>query len=216
MGTLNVIGHFARILIDSGATHSVISHMFTQKTQTHPTHLGYELEFSMPRGEVCYVSWEYQGGLVLIEDVVLLANLVPLDIIDFDVILGIDCLDYNRAILNCHQKIVTFHRPNMSMVTFISERSGLNHRVISSMRAKQMLRKGCQSYLAHVVMTEETLARVEDVRVVRHFPDVFPDDLPGLPSDLEVEFTIDLILVTDHISLTYYHMASAELRELKT
>ncbi|XP_048426179.1 nacrein-like protein C1 [Pyrus x bretschneideri] len=42
-------------------------------------------------------------------------------------------------------------------------------------------------------MTEETLAHVEDVRVVRHFPNVFSDDLPGLPSDREMEFTIDLI-----------------------
>ncbi|KAM2577780.1 hypothetical protein TB2_003411 [Malus domestica] len=79
-----------------------------------------------------------------------------------------------------------------------------------------MLRKGCQGYLAHVVMTEETPACVEDVRVVRHFPDVFLDDLPGLPPDHEVEFTIDLIPGNDLLSLTPYRMALAELRELKT
>ena len=79
-----------------------------------------------------------------------------------------------------------------------------------------MLRKGCQGSLAHVVMTEDTPARVEDVWVVIHFPDVFPDDLPGLPPDREVEFTIDLILGIDPISLTPYRMAHAELRELKT
>ena len=56
MGMFNVLGHFARILIDSGATHSVISHMFAQKTQPHPTPLGYDLEVSMPRGKICYAS----------------------------------------------------------------------------------------------------------------------------------------------------------------
>ena len=56
MGMLNVLGHFARILIDSGATHSVISHTFAQKTQPHPTPLDYEFKFIMPRDEVCYVS----------------------------------------------------------------------------------------------------------------------------------------------------------------
>ena len=56
----------------------------------------------MPRGEICYVSWEYQGCPILIEDVVMLANLVPVDIVDFDIILGIDWLDYNRAKLDCY------------------------------------------------------------------------------------------------------------------
>ena len=65
-------------------------------------------------------------------------------------------------------------------------------------------------------MTEDSLTRIEDVRVVIHFPDVFPDDLPSLPPDREVEFTIDLILGTDTISLTFYLMAPAELREFKT
>ena len=51
MGTLNILGHFARVLIDCGATHSVISHTFAQLTQPHSTPLGYELEFSMPRGK---------------------------------------------------------------------------------------------------------------------------------------------------------------------
>ena len=64
------------------------------------------------------------------------ANLVLLNIVDFDVILGMDWLDYNYAMLNCRQKIVTFHRPGMPIVTFVGEHSGLKHRVISTMRAK--------------------------------------------------------------------------------
>ena len=46
MGTLNVLGHFARVLIDCGATHFVISHTFAQMTQPHPTPLGFDLEFA--------------------------------------------------------------------------------------------------------------------------------------------------------------------------
>ncbi|XP_070677828.1 uncharacterized protein [Malus domestica] len=56
---------------------------------------------------------------------------------------------------------------------------------------------------------------IEEVGVVRHYPDVFPDDLLGLPPDREVEFSIDLLPGTDPISLTPYRMAPAELRELK-
>ncbi|XP_068314999.1 uncharacterized protein, partial [Pyrus communis] len=59
----------------------------------------------------------------------------------------------------------------------------------------QLLSKGCQGYLAHVVLEEATTSRVEDVRVVRHFPNVFPEDLPGFPPDRDVEFTIELLPV---------------------
>ena len=90
MGTLNILGHFARVLIDCGATHSVISHTFAQVTQPHPTPLGYNLEFSMPRGDRCFVDQVYPGCPVIVEDIIMPANLMPLDIMDFDVILGTD------------------------------------------------------------------------------------------------------------------------------
>ena len=56
---------------------------------------------------------------------------------------------------------------------------------------------------------------LDEIPVVREFPDVFPDDIAGLHPKKEVEFTIDLILGTEPISIPSYRMASAELRELK-
>ena len=139
MGTLNVLGHFARVLIDCGATHSVISHTFAQLTQPQSTPLGYELEFSMPRGEMCSVNYVYPGCPVLIEDVVMPANLLPLDLVDFDVILGADWLHYNSADIHCREKTVTFRRPGLSGVTFVGERSGVRHGVISALRGKEVV-----------------------------------------------------------------------------
>ena len=142
MGTLNVLGHFARVLIDCGATHSVISHTFAQLTQPQSSPLGYELEFSMPRGEKCSVSYVYPGCHVLIEEVVMPANLLPLDLVDFDVILGVDWLHYNSADIHCREKMVTFRRSGLSGVTFVGERSGVRHGVISTIRANKMFSKG--------------------------------------------------------------------------
>ena len=51
---------------------------------------------------------------------------------------------------------------------------------------------------------------------MNEFPDVFPEDLPGLPPDREVEFTIDIIPGTAPISKAPYRMAPAEMKELKT
>ncbi|XP_070678215.1 uncharacterized protein [Malus domestica] len=119
IGTLNILGHFARVLIDCGVTHSIVSHTFVQVTQPHPTPLGYDLQFSMAIGEICYVNLVYPGCPMMVEDVVMPANLIPLDIVDFDVMLGTNWLHYNRANIDCYGKVVTFHRPGLPEVTFV-------------------------------------------------------------------------------------------------
>ena len=53
---------------------------------------------------------------------------------------------------------------------------------------------------------------VERVPVVCEFPDVFPEELPGLPPDREIEFCIDVISGTDPISMPPYRMAPTELK----
>ena len=78
-----------------------------------------------------------------------------------------------------------------------------------------MLRKGCQGHLDYVVETGKEGTLVDEIPVVREFPDVFPDDIAGLPPEREVEFTIDFIPGTELISIPPYRMAPAELRELK-
>ena len=78
-----------------------------------------------------------------------------------------------------------------------------------------MLRKGCQGYLAYVVEIGKEGTLVDEIPVVREFPNVFSDIIAGLPPDREVEFTIDLIPVTEPISIPPYRMAPVELRKLK-
>ena len=75
------------------------------------------------------------------------------------------------------------------------------------------------SYLAYVVETGKEGTLVDEIPVVKEFPNVFPDvfpyDIVGLPPDREVEFTIDLIPGTEPISIPPYRMTPIELRELK-
>ena len=56
---------------------------------------------------------------------------------------------------------------------------------------------------------------LEDIPIVKEFPDVFPDDISGLPPDRAIEFVIELIPGTEPISIPPYRMAPAELKELK-
>ena len=79
-----------------------------------------------------------------------------------------------------------------------------------------MLASGCYGYLANIVdLTKEQKTEVKDVPIVNEFLTVFPEDLPGLPPDREIEFEIELIPGTAPISKTPYRMAPAELKELK-
>ncbi|KAM2383135.1 hypothetical protein ACFXTH_040729 [Malus domestica] len=126
-------------------------------------------------------------------------NLIPLDMVDLDVILSTYRLQYDRANIECYGKSVTFHRLGSPEVTFVDEQSGMRHVVISTVRAKRLLSKSCQGYLILMVLNDATLSSVEDVKVVRHFPVVILDELPRLPPDKDVEFTIDLFPSTDLI-----------------
>ena len=78
-----------------------------------------------------------------------------------------------------------------------------------------MLRKGCQGYLAFVVDRRQEGTRLEDIPIVKEFPDVFPDDISSLPLDRAIEFVIELISGTKPISIPPYRMAPIELKELK-
>ena len=87
--------------------------------------------------------------------------------------------------------------------------------LINVMTASKMLRKGCPGYLEFVVDRRQEGTRLEDIPIVKEFPDVFLDDIPGLPPDRAIEFVIELIQGTEPISIPPYRMAPAELKELK-
>ncbi|WVZ81477.1 hypothetical protein U9M48_028851 [Paspalum notatum var. saurae] len=56
---------------------------------------------------------------------------------------------------------------------------------------------------------------IHDVPITREYPDVFPDELPGMPPDRDIEFIIDLYPGTPPIAKRPYRMSSKELVELK-
>ena len=138
-----------------------------------------------------------------------------LDMRDFDVVLGMDWLSHHRATVDCYKKELKLHRPGKLEVKFRGIHRELSSSMISAMAAQRMLSKGCQSHLASVVEIGKKGTLVDEIPLVREFPDVFPYDITGLPPDRVVKFTIDLIPRTEPISIPPYRMASAELRELK-
>ena len=73
-----------------------------------------------------------------------------LDVIDFDIILGIDWLSQHYATFDCHSKVVIFKIPGEKEFKFFGDRSFAPQNLIFAITARKMLKKGCQEYLALV------------------------------------------------------------------
>ncbi|RVX18791.1 hypothetical protein CK203_006981 [Vitis vinifera] len=111
-------------------------------------------------------------------------DLVLLDLQDFDVILGMDWLASYHASVDCFRKRVTFSIPSQPDFSFEGKHVDKPLHMISALRASSLLRKGYQSFLAYVVNEENDL-KLENIPIVRDYPDVFLEDLPGLPLERE-------------------------------
>ena len=82
------------------------------------------------------------------------------------------------------------------------------------MKTQFLLKKGYQGYLAYVVGNDKDV-KLDDIAIIRYYPNVFHEELPGLPPKRKVEFTIELVPGTTPISKSPYRMAPLELKELK-
>ncbi|KAL4017102.1 hypothetical protein IC575_024776 [Cucumis melo] len=126
-----------------------------------------------------------------------------------------DWLSANHASIDCFGKEVVFNPPSGPSFKFRGAGIVCLPKVISAMKASKLLSQGTWGILASVVDTRESEVSLSSEPVVRKYPDVFPDELPGLPPPREINFAIELESGTASISRAPYRMAPAELKELK-
>ncbi|KAL0536859.1 hypothetical protein IC582_025822 [Cucumis melo] len=214
-GTLPVLGHYALVLFDSGSSHSFISSAFVSHARLEVEPLHHVLSVSTPSGECMLSKEKVKACQIELAGHVIEVTLIVLDMLDFDVILGMDWLAANHASIDCSRKEVTFNPPSMASFKFKGGGSKSLPQVISAIRASKLLSQGTWGILASVVDTREADVSLSSEPVVRDYPDVFPEELPGLPPHREVEFAIELEPGTVPISRAPYRMAPAELKELK-
>ncbi|GJR00858.1 hypothetical protein Tco_0523842 [Tanacetum coccineum] len=144
---------------------------------------------------------------------------MPVELGSFDVIIGMDWLAKYHALIVCDEKVVRVPYGNdVLIIRGDNCDSGSKLNIISCTETQKYIEKGCQVYLAQVTSkkaedkSEER--RLEDVPIVREFPEVFPEDLPGLPPARQVEFQIDLVPGAAPVARAPYRLAPAEMQEL--
>ena len=113
---------------------------------------------------------------VLVECRELLADFVLLDVIDFNVILGMDGLAQHYASLDCREKVVIFNFPNDDKFWFRGDESSIPQNLIFAIIARKMLRRRIRGYLTVVRRVEAETGADMNVPVVCEFPDVFSEN----------------------------------------
>ncbi|GJU54376.1 hypothetical protein Tco_1228090 [Tanacetum coccineum] len=146
---------------------------------------------------------------------------MPVELGSFDVIIGMDCLSMYHAIITYAEKIIRIPWGSKTLIVYgdISNQGNATHlNIISCTKTQKYLLKRHHVFLAHVTTkeTENKLGdkRLEDVPIVRDFPEVFSEELLGLPPTRQVEFQIDLMPGAAAVARTPYLLAPSEMKEL--
>ena len=108
----------------------------------------------------------YRACDVLIGSMRLGANLIVLDMVDFDVILGMDWLSTHRALVDCYAKTVEFSIPGQQNLRFVGEKKSLTPALVSCVQSTNLIEHGCECYLAYVFEARDKPLDFKGVKVV--------------------------------------------------
>ena len=144
-------------------------------------------------------------------------DLVSIPLQGSKVIIEMEWLEPNGAMINCEQQLVRVR--NLSVGELVIPGEGASHgpALCSLARGRRYLQQGCSGFLAYVADTRvEGKSELNRMLIVRDFPDVFPKDLPRVPPEGQVEFQIDLVPGAAPLAKAPYHLAPPEMQELST
>ncbi|GJV19198.1 putative reverse transcriptase domain-containing protein [Tanacetum coccineum] len=180
MGMFLLNNCYASMLFDSGTDSSFVSTTFSALLDVTPTTLDTSYAIELADGRISRIT----KNLFLESLVVLTSSLV--------------WIGWQNTLIVCDEKVVRIPYGNeVLIIRGDSCDSGSKLNIISCTKTQKYIEKGCQVYLAQVTTKKaedkSKERRLEDVPIIQEFPDVFLEDLPGLPPARQVEFQIDLV-----------------------
>nr|XP_009771985.1 PREDICTED: uncharacterized protein LOC104222450 [Nicotiana sylvestris] len=203
------------VVTDPGSTLSYVTSYVAKKFGIEPEKLCEPFEVCTLVGESVIARYIYRGCPVKVYHRLTATDLVELETVDFDVIMSMDWLESCYATVGCRTKIVSFEFHGEPVLEWKGDAVTPRGRFISYLKARKMISKG---YIYHLVQVKDAYAQIptlQSIPIVNEFPEVFPEDLPRIPPDREIDFGIDLLPSTKSISIPPYRMAPTELKELK-
>jgi hypothetical protein len=192
VGTFFLNDHSVVILFDLGATHDFVSKACTQKCKLVIEPISAPYMISTLGGQIVTKQVVVNPSLNL-KGIIYKTCLIVLDRQGIDVILGMSWMKRHRELLDTATQVVHLDSLEHDSVTL------------------QITSTPVPAALAHHTVAQN----LEDILVACEFPDVFLEDLPGMPLDRDIEFTIQLQPSTAPISKRPYKMTPKELAKLK-
>ncbi|GJV81639.1 putative reverse transcriptase domain-containing protein [Tanacetum coccineum] len=220
-GTFLLNNRYASILFDTGADRSFVSTAFSSRIVITPTALDHDYNVKLADGRIVGLNTIIRGCTLNFLNHPFNIDLMPVELGSFDVIIGMDWLAKYHAVIICAEKIIRIPFGDKILIVR-GDGSSNKHRtrlnIISCTKAQEYLTKGCHVFLANITATKDEdkskEKRLEDVPVVQEFPEVFPEDLPGIPPTRQVEFQIDLVPGATPVARAPYRLAPSEMKEL--
>ncbi|GJU17527.1 putative reverse transcriptase domain-containing protein [Tanacetum coccineum] len=220
-GTFLLNNRCASILFDTGADRSFVSTQFSALINIAPTTLDHGYNVELADGRIIWVNTVLLGCTLNFLNHPFHVDLMPVEMGTYDVIIGMDWLTKYQAVIDCAKKIVRI--PFGSEILIFHGDGSRNKRgtrlnIISCTKAQKYVLQGCHVFLAHITVKEtgdkSKKKQLQDVPIVKNFPEVFPEDLPGLPPTRQVEFHIDLVPGAAPVARAPYRLAPSEMKEL--
>ena len=192
-GTFTLFDIDLYALIDPGSTQSYIC--MEQMSDKLPSVelLAYDMPVTSPLGHSVRVNCVYNNCLLFVHDREFSVDLIALPFHEFYLILGMDWLSKHRAIVDCDKKIVLLKCSYLSKVTIQGIRSESIPKVITAMEARCFLRKGFETFMSLILDSKREQVNFENIPMIREFPDVFPEELLGVPPEREVDLSIEVV-----------------------
>ncbi|GJY45808.1 putative reverse transcriptase domain-containing protein, partial [Tanacetum coccineum] len=204
-----------------GNAGSFVSTAFSALLDIVPNTLDHGYNVELADGRIIGVNTIFMGCTLNLRNHPFNINLMPVEMGSFDVIIGMDWLSKYSAVIDCAKKIVRIPWRNKTLIIHgdgSTQGNVTRLNIISCTKTQKYMEKGFPIFLAHVTAKEvedkSEKKRLEDVPIVQDFPEVFPEDLPGLPPTRQVEFQIDLVPGAAPVARAPYRLAPSEMKEL--
>jgi len=214
-GTFPVNSLPTLVLFDTGATKSFVSLSFCKIFSLVKGRLNEPLEVEIVGKESRLVREVYRGNVLEIEGVRFPIDLIPIIMKEINVIVGVDWLSRHRAHFDCENQRIVVQTPSGGELIIRADGQKRLPKVCSLAKARRYVHRGDVNYLAYVTDSREEKKRkvVACVPVVSEFPDVFLEELPGIPPERQVEFRIDLVPGVAPVAKAPYRLAPPEMQE---
>ncbi|XP_071689189.1 uncharacterized protein [Rutidosis leptorrhynchoides] len=171
-GTFLVNNCYASVLFDTGADRSYVSIEFCTLFDEKPQTLDTKCLVEMANGKFVKVDRIYKECNLTLANKTFKVDLMPVELGSFDVVLGMDWLSPMKVGIQCFDKTINIPLETGEILVIQGDKGGSKLNLISCIKTRKYLMKGCQAILAHIKEVKPDERNIEDVPVVKDFPEL--------------------------------------------